>query len=225
MGFNNAGAEALARRLEGRPQHFIVGANIGKNKDTPNEEAVNDYASCLRTLHAYADYFVVNVSSPNTPGLRALQDGDSLRRILAELAHINHGMSSAPKPILLKLAPDLEFEQLEDAARIVAETGTAGLVATNTTISRQGLQTPPHQLEAVGAGGLSGKPLANRSTEVVRFLASFGLPVIGVGGIHSPADAHSKLEAGASLVQLYTGFIYEGPSLVKQILQRLAQEA
>ena len=186
---------------------------------TPNEEAEQDYLYCFEALFDHVDYFVVNVSSPNTPNLRALQDKEPLTRLLRTLKERN-SEKNHPKPILLKIAPDLTDEQLLDIIDIVENTKIDGVIATNTTISRSGLQTEKEKIEAIGAGGLSGKPLTNRSTEVIRFLSeksNRAFPIIGVGGIHSAADALEKIEAGASLVQLYTGFIYEGPGLIKQI--------
>ncbi|MBG6061276.1 dihydroorotate dehydrogenase [Flavobacterium sp. CG_9.1] len=222
MGFNNGGvheAVALLKKNKG----VLIGGNIGKNKLTPNEEATSDYEICFEALYDYVDYFVVNVSSPNTPNLRALQDKEPLTQLLQTLQNKNLAKPKQ-KPILLKIAPDLTDEQLLDIIDIVNETKIAGVIATNTTISREGLQSE----NKVEMGGLSGKPLAKRSTEVIRFLSqksSRSFPIIGVGGIHSAADALEKLDAGASLVQLYTGFIYEGPALVKainkEILKRL----
>ena len=218
MGFNNAGVEAMARRLERRPAGFIVGANIGKNKDTPNETAVQDYLICLRRLLPLADYYVVNVSGPKTPGLRALQGKEALYELLAELQAANH----LQKPLLLKIAPDLEPEQLADVVEIVHKTKIAGVVATNTTLNRGGLQTPASQVGAIGAGGLSGKPLTHRSTEVVQYLSQAGISVVGVGGIVDGAAARAKLAAGAQLVQVYTGFIYRGPALLSECLRSLS---
>ncbi len=220
MGFNNGGAMAAAERLRSN-KNVIIGGNIGKNKDTPNEQAASDYLKCFETLYPCVDYFVVNVSSPNTPNLRDLQEKEPLTGLLLELQRLN---ASKPthKPILLKIAPDLTDGQLTDIIHIVQETKIAGVIATNTTLSREGLQDG-NQKEA---GGMSGKPLRNRSTEVIRFLyeqSGGAFPIIGVGGIHSADDAVEKLEAGASLVQLYTGFIYEGPALVKQINKRILQ--
>ncbi len=229
MGFNNLGVEAAAGRIKAfrknasaRQKEIIIGGNIGKNKTTPNEDAVSDYVKCFDALFDLVDYFVVNVSSPNTPGLRALQDKEPLTDLLDTLQQRNlkNGIS---RPILLKIAPDLSKEQLDDIVGIVLQTGIAGVVATNTTISRDGL-TSNEQLKNE-AGGLSGKPLTALSTGVIAYLAkkSTGkFPIIGVGGIHSPEDAIEKLRAGASLVQLYTGFIYEGPGLIKQINKQLA---
>ncbi len=219
MGFNNKGVEEAVKNLKKRNTRIIIGGNIGKNKVTPNEQATKDYVICFNALFNYVDYFVVNVSSPNTPNLRALQDKEPLTALLSTLVAINTKKES-PKPILLKIAPDLTDEQLLDIIDIVALTNIDGVIATNTTISREGLTTTQSELEKIGNGGVSGKPLTNRSTEVVRFLSeksNAAFPIIGVGGIHSHQDAIDKLNAGASLVQLYTGFIYEGPKLIKQI--------
>ncbi len=218
MGFNNGGVEAAAERLKAK-RNVIIGGNIGKNKTTPNEDATEDYLICFNALYDHVDYFVVNVSSPNTPNLRELQEKEPLTKLLKELKSVN-ASKPLPKPILLKIAPDLSDEQLLDIIDIVAETGIDGVIATNTTISRDKLKSDPETIEAIGAGGLSGKPLKDRSTEVIKFLSDKSgkaFPIIGVGGIHSEGDALEKLEAGASLIQLYTGFIYEGPSLVKRI--------
>jgi dihydroorotate dehydrogenase len=221
MGFNNGGVLEAVERLKSNT-NVLIGGNIGKNKLTPNEEATSDYEICFDALYDYVDYFVVNVSSPNTPNLRALQDKEPLTQLLQTLQNKNITKVS-PKPILLKIAPDLTDEQLLDIIDIMAETKIAGLIATNTTLSREGLLS-----ETKGeAGGLSGKPLKNRSTEVIRFLAeksNRAFPIIGVGGIHSAEDAIEKLEAGASLIQLYTGFIYEGPALVKAINKAILKQ-
>lgn len=223
MGFNNRGLEGAIERLKNRPKDIIIGGNIGKNKVTPNEEASLDYEKCFEGLFPYVDYFVVNVSSPNTPNLRALQEKAPLMELLNHLQTLNKKKPTS-KPILLKIAPDLTNEQLDDIIDIVKETKIAGVIATNTTISRDGLTTPSSYIESIGAGGLSGKPLTKRSTEVIKYLAdksNRSFPIIGVGGIHSEQDAIEKLNAGASLVQLYTGFIYEGPELVGRINERL----
>ena len=220
MGFNNGGvAEAVERLktnpLQGHKNRVLIGGNIGKNKITPNEEAVNDYIICFDALFDYVDYFVVNVSSPNTPNLRALQEKKPLTDLLQTLQDKNN-LKQKRKPILLKIAPDLTDEQLLDIIDIVATTKIDGVIATNTTISREGL-TSDNKNEM---GGLSGKPLTKRSTEVIRFLSqksNKAFPIIGVGGIHSAKDALEKLDAGADLIQLYTGFIYEGPGLIKEI--------
>ncbi|MBK8546960.1 MAG: quinone-dependent dihydroorotate dehydrogenase [Saprospiraceae bacterium] len=221
MGFNNHGAEAMAKRLKNRKKTgVIIGGNIGKNKSTSNENAIHDYVSCLRTLYDHVDYFVVNVSSPNTPGLRELQDKGPLMEIMSGL---KSEISKKPvqKPILLKIAPDITDSQLDDIIEIVLTTGTDGIIATNTTIKRDDLHT---DTTSIGAGGLSGKPLTSRSTEVIRYLHTHSkgnIPIIGVGGISSPKDVIEKLEAGAVLVQIYTGLIYEGPGLVKKILKEI----
>ncbi len=218
MGFNNGGVERAVERLK-KNKGTLIGGNIGKNKVTPNEEAISDYEICFETLFDYVDYFVVNVSSPNTPNLRALQDKEPLKDLLNAL-QVKNKVKSNPKPILLKIAPDLTDDQLLDIIEIVEETKIAGVIATNTTISRDNLISP----EQVEVGGLSGKPLTKRSTEVIRFLtqkSNNAFPVIGVGGIHTVEDALEKLEAGASLIQLYTGFIYEGPGLIKDINKAL----
>lgn len=214
MGFNNGGVDAAVLRLK-KNKGVLIGGNIGKNKVTPNEDAVSDYLICFETLFDYVDYFVVNVSSPNTPNLRELQEKKPLTELLSKLETRN-SEHKTKKPILLKIAPDLTNEQLLDIIDIVNETKIAGVIATNTTISRDNLQSE----NRIEIGGLSGKPLAKRSTEVIRFLSeksNKAFPIIGVGGIHSAEDALEKLEAGASLVQLYTGFIYEGPKLVTEI--------
>ena len=227
MGFNNNGVEIAIEQLKNRKhQDLIIGGNIGKNKLTPNEEANNDYLIAFEKLFPYVDYFVVNVSSPNTPNLRALQDKEPLMNLLTELKNANL-KKSTPKPILLKIAPDLTNEQLDDVIEIITTTKTDGVIATNTTIDREKLITPKTEVEKLGAGGISGKPLTKRSTEVIRYLhekSNAAFPIIGVGGIHSAEDAIEKLKAGASLIQIYTGFIYEGPSLVKKINQQILKE-
>jgi dihydroorotate dehydrogenase len=220
MGFNNGGVDEAVERLR-KNKNVLIGGNIGKNKNTPNEEAVRDYEICFDALYGVVDYFVVNVSSPNTPNLRALQDKEPLTALLRTLQDKN-SKRQIPKPILLKIAPDLTNEQLLDIIDIVKETQIAGVIATNTTISRDGLKSE-NQAET---GGLSGKPLTKRATEVIRFLSeksNNAFPIIGVGGIHSAADALEKLDAGASLIQLYTGFIYEGPALIKAINKAILQ--
>ena len=219
MGFNNEGIEAVVSRLRRKKSNIIIGGNIGKNKITPNERAVNDYEICFEKLFPYVDYFAVNVSSPNTPGLRELQDKEPLTRLLKRLQELNVRKENR-KPILLKIAPDLSNKQLDDIIQIVLDTKIDGVVATNTTISRNGLKTDKTKVDSIGNGGLSGKPVSKRSTEVIKYLSeksNKAFPIIGVGGIHSAEDAIEKLDAGASLIQIYTGFIYEGPSLVKRI--------
>jgi len=223
MGFNNDGVEQIANRLKKKKTKLIIGGNIGKNKLTPNENAVDDYIICFNKLFDVVDYFVVNVSSPNTPNLRDLQEKEPLTNLLKTLQELNFKREK-PKPILLKIAPDLTNTQLDDIIDIVRETKIAGVIAANTTISRENLKTETTEIERIGAGGLSGKPLAKRSTEVIRYLAEKSgkaFPIIGVGGIHSANDAIEKIAAGADLVQIYTGFIYEGPALVRQINKAL----
>lgn len=225
MGFNNDGCERIAERLERyTDRKFILGANIGKNKDTPNENAAEDYLLCFERLHPYVDYFVINVSSPNTAGLRALQDREPLTIILEAIRVRNHELNRR-KPILLKIAPDLSTEQLNDIAALAQESGLDGLIVSNTTISREGLKESREEVSAIGAGGLSGAPLCCRALEVLQYLRS-RLPrqtiLIGVGGIDSPELARERMDAGADLIQIYTGFIYEGPGLVKRILQALS---
>jgi dihydroorotate dehydrogenase len=229
MGFNNEGMEAMAARLEKRkPGQMRLGINIGKNKDTPNETATDDYLLCFRRLYAFADYMVVNVSSPNTPGLRALQDKEPLTHLLQTLLNeraqfVQQGLPD--KPLLLKIAPDLSDTQLDEIAELSLETGINGLVVNNTTLSRAGLQTPEADVTAIGAGGLSGAPLTRRADEVLRYLRTRlpqTFPIIGVGGIMTADDAAERRAAGAQLVQLYTGFVYGGPDLVRAISRRLA---
>ncbi|WP_428668284.1 quinone-dependent dihydroorotate dehydrogenase [Runella sp.] len=235
MGFNNQGAAAAAKRLRQRKTNILIGGNIGKNKLTPNENALDDYLKCFDELYDTVDYFVVNVSSPNTPGLRDLQEKEPLTKILTTLKKRSQELENqqsgtgkqalkAPKPILLKIAPDLTDSQLDDIIEIVTTSKIAGVIATNTTISRADLTTDDETIKKIGAGGLSGAPLTHRSTEVIRYIcdkSNRSFPVIGVGGISSPEEAREKLEAGASLVQIYTGFIYEGPALAKRICKSL----
>lgn len=227
MGFNNAGVDALVDRLKRvRKSELILGANIGKNKDTPNEQAVDDYVICFNKLFDYVDYFVVNVSSPNTPGLRSLQEKEPLTQLLSTLQEINRS-HEAPKPLLLKIAPDLTDSQLDDILEVAATTGLDGLIATNTTISREGLKTDSARVAAIGNGGLSGKPLTHRSQAVIAYLRQKSkneLALVGVGGIMEPEDAAQRLSGGADLVQVYTGFVYAGPGFVRRILRRLARK-
>jgi len=224
MGFNNLGVDIAVERLKKMDKTgIILGGNIGKNKDTPNEKAVEDYLICFEKLFPYVDYFVVNVSSPNTPNLRALQEKEPLTQLLVTLNEKNN-MRQNPKPILLKIAPDLTESQLDDIIEVVNASHIQGVIATNTTIDRSNLQTEVAEIEAVGAGGLSGKPLTEKSLNVIRYLhekSKGKFPIIAVGGIMSVKDAQDKLAAGASLVQIYTGFVYNGPSFVKEILHSL----
>jgi dihydroorotate dehydrogenase len=254
MGFNNDGVKVVAGRLKRWKEQFrvsgfefqedsakinnpkpntrnpklIIGGNIGKNKITPNEDAWKDYEICFKELHPYVDYFVVNVSSPNTPGLRELQEKDSLKKILANLQALNQQQATSnQKPILLKIAPDLTKEQLDDVIDLAVEIKLDGLVAANTTISREQLVTQNSKLETIGSGGLSGLPLKNRSTEIVKYICEKTkgkIPVIASGGIFTGEDVKEKLEAGASLVQVWTGFIYEGPGIVKKICKKINQK-
>lgn len=245
MGFNNDGVAVIAERLKawraseasqnaGRQDNtratspLVIGGNIGKNKVTPNEDAWKDYETCFTALYDMVDYFVVNVSSPNTPGLRALQEKDSLHKILTNLQSMNGALSAQkgirPRPLLLKIAPDLNQQQLDDVISLALEINLDGLVATNTTISREGLVTAQDRLTSIGAGGLSGAPLRTRSTEVVAYCCEKmrgRIPVIASGGIFTAADAREKLDAGAALVQVWTGFIYEGPFITQRICQGL----
>lgn len=232
MGFNNDGAEAVAKRLKEwrhnprltiHDSRLIIGGNIGKNKDTPNDEAWKDYAACFNILHAYVDYFVVNVSSPNTPGLQELQEKESLRKILMHLQMINNGKARS-KPILLKISPDITREQLDDVIDLALEIKLDGLVATNTTTSREWLRTTDSRLTEIGSGGLSGQPLKERSNPIIRYIHSKtrgSIPIMASGGIFTGDDALEKFTAGASLIQVWTGFIYEGPGIVKKIAKAL----
>jgi len=225
MGFNNDGVEQAVKQLRKKKSKIIIGGNIGKNKLTPNENAIDDYSIAFRSLFPYVDYFAVNISSPNTPNLRELQEKEPLKKLLNTLKSINLEMPKQ-KPILLKIAPDLSNEQLDDIIEIVIETGTSGIIASNTTISRENLSYSENEIKKIGAGGLSGKPLTKRSTEIIRYIVqktNSSIPVIGVGGIMNANDAIEKMEAGASLVQLYTGFIYEGPSLIKKIKKKIIE--
>ncbi len=226
MGFNNGGVEEAVVRLRKRKSNIIIGGNIGKNKITPNEKAFEDYAICLNALQPYVDYFVVNVSSPNTPGLRELQEKEPLKQLMLHVKTLSN-QSASPKPVLLKIAPDLTNSQLDDVVEVLQATHADGVIATNTTISREGLSTAQSTLTTIGNGGLSGKPLTNRSNEVITYLrAKLGkeFPIIGVGGIMTADDALDKLKVGADLVQVYTGFVYEGPGLIKEICERIVKE-
>lgn len=229
MGFNNNGMNVVKENIlhaairQFNNSTIIIGGNIGKNKVTPNESAVDDYIKCFNELYDVVDYFVVNVSSPNTPNLRALQEKEPLKQLLFSLQEINRQKIRA-KPILLKIAPDLTNEQLDDIIEIVVETKLDGVVATNTTITRENLATEKTTVDAIVTGGLSGKPLTKKSTAIIKYIAeqsNHKIPIIAVGGIMTAHDAIEKLNAGASLVQLYTGFIYEGPGLIKAINQQI----
>jgi len=223
MGFNNDGVNSAVKHLKKRKSNVIIGGNIGKNKSTPNEEAFRDYEMSFEALFEHVDYFAVNVSSPNTPNLRELQEKEPLTKLLSRLIERNKS-KKYPRPILLKIAPDLTNEQLDDIIEIVEQLNLSGVIATNTTISRAELSADASLIETIGNGGLSGKPLKERSTEVIRYLRDHSkskFPMIGVGGINSSEDALEKLRAGASLIQLYTGFIYQGPSLIKKINKEL----
>ena len=239
MGFNNDGVKVIAERLRKwksdradagndttNLKRLVVGGNIGKNKVTPNEDAWKDYEICFKELHPYVDYFVVNVSSPNTPGLRELQEKDTLRKILRHLQMINNGKAIS-KPIWLKIAPDLNDQQINDVVDLAMEIKLDGVVATNTTINRAGLMTPAQKVSDMGAGGLSGQPLKHRSTWVVKYISDKSgesIPVIASGGVFNGDDATEKLKAGADLVQVWTGFIYEGPGIVKRICKKLKKD-
>ena len=226
MGFNNKGAVSAAPRIRRKETSIIIGGNIGKNKETPNEQADLDYEQCFEMLYKVVDYFVVNVSSPNTPGLRELQEKEPLTKLLSTLQRMNYSLGKG-KPILLKIAPDLTDGQLDDIIDIVRTTKIHGIVATNTTISREGLHVSPAKLDKIGAGGLSGKPLKKRATEVVKYIHEHSngtIPIIAAGGIFTAEDALEKLNAGASLVQVYTGFIYEGPSIARNICDGLVKK-
>lgn len=219
MGFNNDGALRIAQRLRNKQTNIIVGGNIGKNKQTANHEAEIDYVKCLEALHPYVDFFTVNVSSPNTPELRALQEKQNLVRIFTKLNEANSKFENK-KPILLKIAPDLSLAELDEILEVVEQCSISGIIATNTTISREGLKTNAKRVDFIGAGGLSGKPLTKKSTEIIQYISNKTnkkLPIIASGGVFSVADAQEKIEAGASLVQVYSGFIYEGPHLVKEL--------
>lgn len=224
MGFNNKGVDYLAKQLKELPRNeLIIGGNIGKNKDTPNESAVDDYIYCFEKLFDVVDYFVVNVSSPNTPGLRELQEKEPLLKLLTALSELNQA-KPAPKPVLLKIAPDLTDGQLDEIVEIVLESGLSGIIATNTTISRSGLQTTDQRIQEIGNGGLSGAPVKSRATEVISYIhqkSKGSIPIIGVGGISSAADAQEKIDAGASLVQVYSGLIYSGPKLISDMVKQV----
>ena len=222
MGFNNKGVKSVVEQLKNRPKNLIVGGNIGKNKNTPNEKASADYIACFDALFDYVDYFVINVSSPNTPNLRELQDKKPLTALIKSVQERNK-VKNIPKPLLLKIAPDLSDDQLIDILTICDETQLDGLIATNTTLSREPLKEHPEVIKNMGAGGLSGLPLADQSTEVIKFLRSKNkkIPIIGVGGVGNMSKALEKIDAGANLIQIYSGFIFKGPTLIKKINEAL----
>lgn len=223
MGFNNEGVLAAVERLKKRNSDVIVGGNIGKNKITPNEKAVDDYNYCFEALYPHVDYFVVNVSSPNTPGLRELQEKEPLKNLMLHVKALS-AQKQKSKPVLLKIAPDLTPSQLDDIIEILLATKTDGVIATNTTISREGLVTSSETISKIGNGGLSGKPVKEKSTQVISYLRSKlgkNYPIIGIGGIMTPEGALEKINAGADLVQIYTGFIYEGPGFAKRICKKI----
>jgi dihydroorotate dehydrogenase len=222
MGFNNKGVKSVVEQLKNRPKDLIVGGNIGKNKNTPNEKASADYIACFDALFDHVDYFVINVSSPNTPNLRELQDKKPLTALIKSVQERNK-IKKIPKPLLLKIAPDLSHDQLIDILTICDETQLDGLIATNTTLSREPLKDNPEVIKNMGAGGLSGLPLADRSTEVIKFLRSKNkkIPIIGVGGVGNMSKALEKIDAGANLIQIYSGFIFKGPTLIKKINEAL----
>lgn len=225
MGFNNEGLEAAIQQLKKNKHKIIIGGNIGKNTATAPENYTEDYVECFKGLHPYVDYFVLNVSCPNVSSHAKLEDADYLKELITEIQKINH-QQPKPKPVLLKIAPDLNENQLDEIVDLVAETKIDGVVACNTSVNREGLKTSKERLIEIGNGGLSGKPVRERSTEVIRYLSeksNKSFPIIGVGGIHSAEDALEKIEAGATLVQLYTGFIYEGPNLINEINLKLLE--
>ena len=227
MGFNNEGLDAMVFRLKSVDPRIVVGGNIGKNKDTPNENAHEDYVACVRGLKGLVDYLVVNLSSPNTPGLRELQDKGPLMHLLVEVMRENRS-GGHEVPVFLKVSPDITFGQANDIIDVATSTGISGLIVSNTTVSREGLSAPANEIEKIGLGGLSGKPLMEKSTELLRYFksrVSSNFVLIASGGIMKPADAQEKIDAGASLVQLYTGFVYEGPSLVKGINKLLSADS
>ncbi|WP_294276624.1 quinone-dependent dihydroorotate dehydrogenase [uncultured Chryseobacterium sp.] len=227
MGFNNDGLEAAIEKLKGNKGKIIIGGNIGKNTDTTPEHYTRDYLECFDGLHPYVDYFVLNVSCPNVGSHAKLEDVEYLRELITEVKKINQS-KTVQKPVLLKIAPDLNDHQLDEIIELIAETKIDGVIVSNTSVNREGLKTPPEVLAEIGNGGLSGKPIRERSTRMIRYLSeksNRAFPIIGVGGIHSAKDAIEKLDAGASLVQLYTGFIYEGPELINDINREVLKRA
>ena len=226
MGFNNKGVDHAVEKLKKRSSNIIVGGNIGKNTDTPNDKAIDDYIFSFKKIYDHVDYLVINLSCPNIKNLNELQDKAKTTRILNELDKIRSNYEHR-KPILLKISPDLTTEHLDDAIDIFYSTGIDGIIATNTTIRREGLKTPKPTIDAIGNGGLSGQPLTEISTSHIRYITektNGDIPIIGVGGIMTKEDAIEKLKAGATLVQIYTGFIYNGPGFVKQINKAILKE-
>lgn len=227
MGFNNDGLQAAIEKLKGNKGKIIIGGNIGKNTDTSPENYTEDYLQCFEGLHPYVDYFVLNVSCPNVGSHAKLEDVDYLRELITAVKEINL-TKTVQKPVLLKIAPDLNHRQLDEIVDLIAETEIDGVIVSNTSVNREGLKTPPEVLEQIGNGGLSGKPIRERSTAMIKYISdksNRAFPIIGVGGIHSAKDAMEKLDSGASLVQLYTGFIYEGPELINDINKELLKRA
>jgi dihydroorotate dehydrogenase len=219
MGFNNLGLEKAIKKLKKSNKKLIIGGNIGKNTNTPNDEAIIDYLACFEGLYPYVDYITVNVSCPNISDLKKLQDQEELEKILGSIMTKRSEMS-VYKPVLLKISPDLNFRQIDETLEVIKRCKIDGIVATNTTVTREKLKTPSHIVNSIGNGGLSGQPLKSKSTEIIRYInekTNGQLPIIGVGGIETPQDALDKINAGATLVQVYTGFIYSGPTIAKQI--------
>ena len=226
MGFNNTGVEKICNRLRRKKSNIIIGGNIGKNKNTPFNQSVEDYKICFEHLFDYVDYFVLNISSPNTPNLRKLQGKKELEKLITEVQALNSKKNN-PKPVLIKISPDLNYFQLNDVISLVDKHNISGIVATNSTNSRDELSIEEREINKIGLGGLTGKPIASKSTEMIRYISkqsSGKIPIIAVGGIMSSDDALDKIEAGASLIQLYTGFVYEGPILVKKINKAILQK-
>jgi dihydroorotate dehydrogenase len=227
MGFNNDGLQAAIEKLKGNKGKIIIGGNIGKNTNTSPENYTQDYLDCFEGLHPHVDYFVLNVSCPNVGSHAKLEDVEYLRELITAVKKINQS-KPVQKPILLKIAPDLNNTQLDEIVELIAETKLDGAIVSNTSVNREGLKTSPEVLEQIGNGGLSGKPIRERSTKMIRYLSeksNRAFPIIGVGGIHSAKDAIEKLDAGASLIQLYTGFIYKGPELINEINKELLKRA
>ena len=227
MGFNNDGLDAAIEKLKSNKGKIIIGGNIGKNTDTKPENYTQDYLDCFEGLHPFVDYFVLNVSCPNVSSHAKLEDVDYLRELISEVQKINISKEN-PKPILLKIAPDLNHHQLDEIVDLVAETKIDGLIVSNTSVNRSGLKTSEQRLKEIGNGGLSGKPIREISTKMIKYLSdksNKSFPIIGVGGIHSASDALEKLDAGASLVQIYTGFVYEGPQLINDINQAIINQS